>query len=221
MRKLIWIPVLAAALMAGSIVQAQPAAARPGEPGAAPAGEKRPDVMGRVVNVSEDGKTLTLAMPPREGAGAREARPEEVRIMLSDRTRAAYFGVGDGEAKPAQGLMAMVWLEEGSKDQAARVRFMKREGEDRPDVQGRVMSVSPDGQTIGVETRDRDRTTGQEKVTGQMTIRLAPYTQTLYFGVDAGGARPTIDYLVVAWFEKGSKETAARVRFMKNEAAGR
>ncbi len=201
-----------------SLSQAQPAA-RADQPGAVNPNEKRPDLMGRIVNVSEDGRTLTLAMPPRTAADAQPAgaapRPEEAKVLLTDRTKAAFFGVGEGEARPAPGLMAMVWLEEGSKDQAARVRYMKREGEDRPDAQGRVAAVSPDGQSITLELRERDRTTGQDKVTGQTTIRIAPYTQSLYFGVDQGGARPTVDYLVVVWFEKGSKETAARIRFMK------
>jgi hypothetical protein len=106
----------------------------------------------------------------------------------------------------------MVWLAEGSKDQAARVRLMKREGEERPDVQGRVLSVSPDGRTVTVETRDRDQ------ATGRVDLRIAPYTQSLYFGVDRDGARPTPDYQVVAWLEKGSKDTPVRIRYMKADA---
>ena len=123
----------------------------------------------------------------------------------------AFFGVGEGEARPAPGLMAMVWLEEGSKDRAARVRFMRREGEERPDVQGRVVSVSPDGRTVTVETREGDRPGGK------VDLRLAPYTQALFYGVDQGGAKPTPDYQVVAWLEKGSRDVPARIRFMKGD----
>jgi hypothetical protein len=189
---------------------------RPGEPGrdAAPQ-ERRPDVMGRVTNVSQDGRTLTVATAPRPGPDgqppARDARGEQATVTLNDRTQMVFFGVGGGEARPAVGLMAMVWLDEGSKDAAARVRFMRREGDERADVQGRVISVSPDGHSITVETRDGDRPAGRTE------LRIAPYTQSLYYGVDRDGARPTPDYLVVAWYEKGSKDTAARIRFMKSD----
>jgi hypothetical protein len=199
----------------------QPGGAGQPGPGGAPAPRQEPaDLMGRVVDVSPDGKTITLAQPPRPAgnqAPAPDSRPEEVKVMLTDRTRAAYFGVGDGEAKPAPGLMAMVWLEQGSKDQAARVRFMKREGDERPDVQGKVVAVSPDGRIVTIEQRERDPQTGQEKVGGKTDVRIAPYTQTQYYAVEGGGAKPTADYLAVIWFEKGSKDTAARAHFVKPE----
>jgi hypothetical protein len=182
---------------------------------AQPSRERPADVMGRVTAVSPDGRTLTVTMPPRPPENGqpptRDLKPEEATVTLSDTTQILFFGVGDGQAQPAPGQMAMVWLEEGSKTRAARVRLMKREGEERPDVQGRVVSVSPDGRTITVEQRDRD------KVIGRTDLRIAPYTQALYFNVTPNGARPTPDYEVVAWLEKGSKDTAVRVRFMKPE----
>src|SRR4051812_22576590 len=92
----------------------------PGREGAPP-GERRPDVMGRVTAIAPDGKSLTVALPPRPVDGqppARDARPETANVALTDKTQLLFFGVGEGEAKPAQGLMAMVWLEENSKDRA-------------------------------------------------------------------------------------------------------
>jgi hypothetical protein len=184
----------------------------------APAQEKRADLMGRVTAVAPDGHSLTLSMSPRPGPEgqppARDLRAEQAVVLLTDKTRLLFFGVTEGHAQPAAGQMAMVWLEEGSKDQAARVRFMKREGEERPDVQGRIIAVSDGAKTITVETRDRDQ------VTGKVDLHLAPYTQSLYYGVDQDAAKPTPDYLVVAWLEKGSKDVPARIRFMKNEGDG-
>lgn len=177
--------------------------------------EKRADLMGRVTAVSPDGHSLTLSMAPRPGPDgqppARDAQGEQAVVILSDKTKMLFFGVTDGRAHPEAGQMAMVWLEEGTKDQAARVRFMKRDGEERPDVQGRITAVTDDGKTITVETKDRDQ------VTGKVDLHLAPYTQSLYYGVDQDAAKPTTDYLVIAWLEKGSKDTPARIRFMKNE----
>lgn len=177
--------------------------------------ERRADLMGRVTAVSPDGHSLTLSMPPRPGPDgqppARDARGEQTVVMLTDKTKLLFFGVTEGHAQPAAGQMAMVWLEENSKDQAARVRFMKREGEERPDIQGRITAVSDGGRTITVETHDRDQ------VTGKIDLHLANYTQSLYYGVDQDAAKPTTGYYVIAWFEKGSKDTPARIRFMKNE----
>jgi hypothetical protein len=170
--------------------------------------------MGRVTSVSPDGRSITVAPPSNRGGpdGQPGGRPEPVTVVLTDRTQAQYFGVGEGEAKPAAGLMAMVWLDEGSRDQAARVRFMRREGEERPDVQGRVVGASPDGRTVTIETRGEG-----DRPTGRVDLHMAPYTQVLYYGVERDGAHPMADYLVVAWMEKGSKDVPVRVRFSKNE----
>jgi hypothetical protein len=193
---------------------------RPGEPGRDAPQERPPDGTGRGTHVSADGRTLTLSPPPRPGPDgpppARDARGEQATGTLSDRTQMLFFGVGDGEAKPAPGLMAMIWLDEGSRDQAARARFMRREGDERADVQGRILSVAPDGHSITVETRGEG-----DRPAGRTEIRIAPYTQSLYYGVDRDGAKPTPDYLVVAWYEKGSKDTAARIRFMKPDPRDR
>src|SRR5688500_10929472 len=85
--------------------------------------ERQADVMGRVATVSPDGRSVTLDTPPRPGPDgqppARDARGERVTVNLTDRTVVSFFGVGEGEARPAPGLMAMVWLDEGSRDQAA------------------------------------------------------------------------------------------------------
>jgi hypothetical protein len=179
--------------------------------------EKRADLSGRVTAVAPDGKSLTLSMPARPSPDgqppAPDARGQQATVNLTDHTQLLFFGVGDGQAIPTPGMMAMVWLDDTAKDTAARVRFMKREGEDRPDVQGRVLAVSPDGRTVTVETRGE----GSDRPVGKIDLHLANYTQALYYGVDRGGAKPTPDYLVVAWLEKGSRDTPARIRFMKND----
>ena len=210
--------LIAVAALAQNPPGSAPPPPRPGDPAgrdAAPR-DRQADVMGRAATVAPDGRSVTLDTPPRAGPDgqppARDARGERVTVNFTDRTQFSFFGIGEGEARPAPGLMTMVWLDEGSRDQAARVRFMRREGDERPDVQGRVLSVSPDGRTLTVETRDGDRPTGRTE------LRIAPYTQSLYYGVDRDGAKPTTDYLVVAWYEKGSKDTAARVRFLKADS---
>src|SRR5436190_23996156 len=82
-----------------------------------PSRDKRADLMGRVATVSPDGRSITLSMTPRSAPEAqpppRDARPEQATFMLTDHSQVSFFGIGEGEAKPAPGLMAMVWLEEG------------------------------------------------------------------------------------------------------------
>ena len=203
--------------------QTAPPPARPGDapprggPGPGVGTQRGADVMGRVTSVSPDGRTITVT-PPAQRPGGPDGqpapRPEPVNVVLTDHTQTLFFGVAEGEAKPTAGLMAMVWLDEGSRDQATRVRFIRREGEERPDVQGRVIGASPDGRLVSVETRS------EAGPTGRVDLHIAPYTQVLYYGVDRDGAHPMTDYQVVAWLEKGSKDTPVRVRFMKNEGPG-
>ena len=71
----------------------------------APGREKPADVMGRIAQVSADGKVLTVQMPPKNAgeAGAREAKPDEVRINLTDKTRANYYGVAENAARERSG----------------------------------------------------------------------------------------------------------------------
>jgi hypothetical protein len=205
---------VAALLALPAFTQAQDQPRDPNRPpdSARPTAEPRADIMGRVTTISPDGKTLTLTPAPRPGPeGQPPIRPQPVNVTLTDKTQTLFFGVAENQARPTAGQMAMVWLEPGSKDQAARVRFMKREGEERPDVQGRVVSVSADGKTITVETSE------EGKAPGKTDLHLAPYTQSLYYNVPANAAKPMPDYQVVAWLEKGSKTTPVRIRFMKNE----
>ena len=77
-----------------------------------------------------------------------------MNVTSTHKTQTLFFGVGENQGAAHCGPDGDGVVEPGLKDQAARVRFMKREGEDRPDIQGRILSVSPDGKTMTVETRD-------------------------------------------------------------------
>jgi RNA polymerase sigma factor (sigma-70 family) len=76
---------------------------------------------GKVVAVAKDGSSFTMEQPP----AARGEEPTRTEIKLTAQTKVAFFGVGPGEAKPAEGLQAQVQLLDGSKDTAANVTFSK------------------------------------------------------------------------------------------------
>jgi hypothetical protein len=76
---------------------------------------------GKVVAVAKDGSSFTVEQPP----AVRGEGPTRTEIKLTPRTRIAFFGVGTGEAKPAEGLQAQVQLIDGSKETAAQVTFSK------------------------------------------------------------------------------------------------
>jgi hypothetical protein len=85
--------------------------------------EKGPDISSRVLNVSADGKVITLEMPPKiKGEGG-----ERREIAIGD-ARVVYMGVHAGELKPTEGYEARVWLEPAAPGAAAKVMFTKSKG---------------------------------------------------------------------------------------------
>jgi RNA polymerase sigma factor (sigma-70 family) len=78
-----------------------------------------PLILGKVVGVSKDGKTITLEVPPR----TRREEPKPFDVKITPRTRVAYSGVGPDGAKPAEGYMAAILLDD-AKD-ARGVLFSK------------------------------------------------------------------------------------------------
>jgi RNA polymerase sigma factor (sigma-70 family) len=85
------------------------------------AGQREALLSGKVVGVSKDGKTITLEQPAR-GRGEEAKR---IDVKITAKARIAFSGVGPGEAKPSEGHLAHVQLEEGSKDTAAGILFSK------------------------------------------------------------------------------------------------
>jgi RNA polymerase sigma factor (sigma-70 family) len=92
---------------------------------AGPVREKGTSIVGRVTGVDKDGKGFTLELRPQ----GRMEEAKRVEIKVGDSTKVAFFGVGPNEAKPTEGFMAQVRLEEGSMTNATQVLFHKGGGE--------------------------------------------------------------------------------------------
>jgi RNA polymerase sigma factor (sigma-70 family) len=82
--------------------------------------ERWPRVAGTVVGVSKDGKTITLEAERR----SRREEPKKFDVKITERTRVTYYGVGPGEAKPAEGYHAAVLLGD-DKETAQGILFNK------------------------------------------------------------------------------------------------
>jgi hypothetical protein len=80
---------------------------------------KGPDFVGRIVAVSQDRKTITLEVDPKE----KGEKPTRAEIKLTEKTKLSYFGVDLAGETPSVGYVALVWLVQGSKDNAAGIRL--------------------------------------------------------------------------------------------------
>jgi hypothetical protein len=167
-----------------------------------------PDLTGRVIGLSANGKVLTAEVPAAEKGQLMKAE-----IKLSDATKESYHGVAAGGAKPTAGDQVQVWLAEGSPDTAARVRVTRKDP--RKSVFGRVASVSADGGRITVEAHHGDKggeTPGQE-------IKITAQTRLVFFNVGPGAANPAEGDHVSGWLAEGSKETAEELMVTRPQKA--
>jgi hypothetical protein len=164
--------------------------------------DKRPDIMGRIV--SGDEKSLTL-----EQFAGRGEEPTKVTVKLGEKAGVTYFNVVAGAAKPAEGMQAQIWLEEGSKDTATQVMLHAQPAERWATISGKLMASTAD--TITIEQPPTMR--GEEPK--QTTVKISTETKVSYRNVGPNEAKPTTGYYVQARLLDGSKDTAAEATFTK------
>jgi hypothetical protein len=175
-----------------------------------------PDVSGRVRSVSSHGKVVTVEIPPRtpEERARRELIPIDVR--LTEKTAQSYSWVAVGGSKPTDGYTAEVWLERGSKDQAARVSFAGHEPqpargvvEKQPEWNGKVVAVAADGKAFTVEVPPMVRGTAAAR----QEIKIDDKTAMTYLTVGPDGTKPVVGYVARVWLADVTKDNAARIVF--------
>ena len=83
--------------------------------------ERWKTVSGKVVAVAKDGSSITVEVP----STTRREEPKRTEIKLTAKTKLAFFGVGPGEAKLAEGQTAQVRLLDGSTDTAGQITIAK------------------------------------------------------------------------------------------------
>jgi len=172
---------------------------------------KKPDVTGVIAVVADNGRSVTLELPPAIKGEA----PGKVEIRITDKTKVAYFGVDGNGENPTIGYVAQVWLVEGSQDTAASIRMGRKDAESSkgPDLNGQIVEVSKDLKAITVELQPEQKGNQPKSI----VVKLTDKTKVSYFGVDATGEIPTVGYSVLVWLAPGSKDTAAGLRLGRKQ----
>jgi RNA polymerase sigma factor (sigma-70 family) len=158
------------------------------------------DHTGKVVNVMKN--VLVLEMPPRERGEA----GTKINITSNDKTATYYFEVGAGDDHPLAGYMAQVWLADGSKDTATKIRF-RGVSREAPMVRGKVVGIAKDSKAITLETPGKER--GDPPI--NVEVKLGPKATLSFQGVGPEGALLTEGYFAQVTLVEGSTDTAAHV----------
>jgi hypothetical protein len=167
----------------------------------ASAAARRPDIAGRLLSLSADGKTLTIEAPAAAG-GRRQ-------VHLADGTHISYVNVPLKGEKPTIGYQALVWLAADGSDNAASVTFKGSSPPSaKPDVVGRVVAIAADGKEITVEAAQ-----GQAGRPGRKTIRLDSKTKTSFALMPFFREVPHVGQQATVWLSSGSRDLAARIAF--------
>jgi hypothetical protein len=169
--------------------------------------EKKPVVTGRVIEVADDGRRITLEGKP----GKPGARPQQREIKLTDATVAVYYGVPREGDRPTVGYQAVATLDKEAPDTAVSVEF----GDKIPTFNGPVREVNPDGRSLQVEEFRKGDTPRMR------TVAIDERTRMTYVGVDAAGERPTVGYQANIWLAEGSSGAAGSTSGSTDGAADR
>ncbi len=105
-------------LLAASLPAAAAQDARPGD-------ERPADLIGRVAGAFVDDPVTLLTVTPH--VASRSGASDGVVVYIRRETRVVYVDLPRGERRPAAGLLASIWLKEGSRDEAVRVEFRRHE----------------------------------------------------------------------------------------------
>jgi RNA polymerase sigma factor (sigma-70 family) len=168
---------------------------------------KQPDAGGTIAAVGKDGRSIILAMPPKE----RGEEPTKVDIQVTDKTTVIYNNVGPNGATLTEGLQAQVWMVDGSKDKAEIVAVFAAPKQRWASLEGRVVGVSKDGKSFTLQGRPMARDEEPTKI----DVKISDKTHVSYFGIGTGEAKLTEGYFVRVLLVDGSKDVAMSVMFTK------
>jgi hypothetical protein len=173
--------------------------------------EKMPDLVGQIMAVSNEARTITLTIPPQ----VKGDPPTTAEVKFTEKTKFIYFGVDAAGETPTVGYVAQVWLAEGSQDTATGIRLGRKDGNGGkgPDLVGQIVAVSKDGQTITLEVDPPEK--GAKPTRHE--VKLTGKTKFSYFGVDQTGEAPTVGYVAQVWLVAGSKDRVTGIRLGRKE----
>jgi len=179
------------------------------------AGNRSPDVAGKVTAVAADGKGITVEVSPARGRGNDVQDAKTVDLKFNDKTLILYSSVAKDGAKLTADYRALVWLEDGPKGSiAGSVHLSGNEqlegrGGPAPDAVGKVVAVADDGKSITLEQGSQNR--GEEPK--RIDIKLGDKTAAVYQNVGSDGTRIVPGLQARIWLEDGSKDRAGKALF--------
>jgi len=167
-----------------------------------------PQITGRVIQVSSDGRTITLEPPHHVKTHPRPTRT----VVLDPATAVSYFFVPLEGEQPAVGYQATVWLAPGSNDRASRIHLSgDKRGDYRPNLVGRVTALSPDTHLLELATKEKLPAGKLHAMQNRRRILIEPDTKIIYEGLAKG--REPVGLEATVWLREGSLEKAGGIRF--------
>jgi hypothetical protein len=172
---------------------------------------KQPDHVGRVVAVGKDGKSFTAECVARE----RGAEPVKIEVKIGEKTAITYDGVGVNGAKPTEGYVVTLWMDETDKGLATRIGFGGTEGGNRgADLTGIVVDVDKDGKGIAIELRDGRRGAERGVEPKQERVRFDDKTVIVFNNVAAGEAKIVANQTALVWYDDNARVAGNRIAGM-------
>jgi len=163
---------------------------------------KDESIRGKVVEISKDGKAISLEIP----SNMRGAEPTRKVIQVTDKTEAMYFSVPLNGAKPTVGYQAQVWLQKGSSDAAAKIHFTSLDRTRGRGFQtGKVVAVAADGKSITLE-QPASRQPGDVR---KVDITLTKDTKMTYAFLLKSDGKPKEGDMAEVWLDDSSREALA------------
>jgi hypothetical protein len=125
-----------------------------------------------------------------------------------------FYRVAPGGARPAEGHLVQLWLREGSKDTAAKLR-LTHTGAKKKMFGGKVAGLAADGKSFTLELPRSKKKGGKVK---QLEVKLTDKTNIVYNGVGPGEAKLTQGYHAKVIFQEKSPDSAEVVLLSKSAA---
>lgn len=168
----------------------------------------KPSLSGPISSVADDGKSFTITVKKNKNEDT------AVTVKITDKTETTFQFVGAGEAKLAKDLTAVVWLADGSEDQAARVTVSgkaevpSKKGGEAVAHNGVVAEVSRDGKSVTISEGGKK---GEEAK--KVTLKLDRDSKQVFAGVTVGGARLQVGQHASIWVKADAKDTVSVALF--------
>jgi RNA polymerase sigma factor (sigma-70 family) len=188
-----------------AVAQERPARPAPEQPRA----ETRL-VRGLVVGVEKGGKWFTVQPIPT----VRGETPEKVVVMIGEKTRVTYNGVGPNGATPTEGYGADVRFEQGAKDGPPIEVLLTGPVDNprRPSIVGKVVEATKDGRGVTLEIPLTRGVRGEDAK--RISVAFDDKTVLAFLNVGKDGAKITAGYSARVWY-------AEDVRVAGNMIAGK